>query len=377
MFASEKKRELKGPNAQVFDLKRALILLPNDLPGGAERVTMTVAEAALKSGYFKEVVVFVMSRGDNGRLAPLACYSTAKLVFAKTQRQRGGLLDLLRIFREGPYDFVFSSFLDINALANIALRLGVLKARRLVTRESTMFFDRDFGLKTVVVRALYRFYGSQHLIVCQTERMAQSLNKNTLRKFAHLIRTIPNPLPFSIADRISSPAFTRSFVQEDRIAWCGRIAGIKSPQRAIETLAFLHELGRTNATLVMIGDGPLRAEVESLSRQLGLGRHVDFTGFVDHPYNVMRTCRAGLITSDLEGFPNVILEMLSSGIIGVASTDCAGELDRMPGLVVAREKTPQCLALALDKILRGNAAPPEILDFLLDRLPHKFLVSIM
>ncbi len=376
VFKAEEERDV--PEALPGSAARALILLPHDLPGGAERITMTVAEAALKSGRFAKVVIFVMSRGDHGGLAHLAVYPQARLIFAKTQRQRGGFLDLLRVLREGPYDFVFSSFLDINALVNLARQMGILKTRWLVTRESTMFFERDFGWKTRFVRALYRTYGAQNMIVCQTECMAHSLNQNTRRRFAHLVRTLPNPLPFSIADRKIALRPARPVVQEeDRIAWCGRITAVKSPLRAVETLACLHRMGRNTAKLVMIGDGQMKAETESFAQKLGLGTYVEFVGLVASPVDVMQTCRAGLMTSDVEGFPNVILEMLSSGIAGVASTNCAGGLDKIPGVLIASENTPQALAEALNQVLQREAPPQGVVEFLNGRHPCSFLEKLL
>jgi glycosyltransferase involved in cell wall biosynthesis len=356
---------------------KALILLPHDSPGGAERITMIVAEAALKSDRFSEVVIFVLSRGDTGTLAHLAAYPRARLIFSQSKYMRGALFDLLRLCRQSRYDFVFSSFADLNALVSCLRRFRLLRARRLVTRESTMIFERDLGWKTPLIRGLYRLYGQQDLIVCQTERMAQSLNSHTASRFAPLLRTIPNPVSYAIAGQFNAPQSIELSDRENRIVWCGRISAVKSPLRAIETLACLHRMGWTTARLVMIGDGPMRAETEALAHQLGLGAHVEFTGFVSQPVDIMRTSRVGLMTSDVEGFPNVILEMLSTGMAGVASTDCAGGLDEIPGVVVARDKTPQALAEALLLARSQSEQSAEVREFLDARHPGVFFEQLL
>jgi glycosyltransferase involved in cell wall biosynthesis len=356
---------------------KALILLPHDSPGGAERVTMIVAEAAIRSKMFSEVVVFVASRGDNGTLAHLSNAPNARLVFSLAKRQISGIHDLLRICRQGPYDFVFSSLIVPNALAALFRRLGVLNARRLVARESTTIFERDFGWKATLIRGLYRLYGPQDLIVSQTDRMAQSLNLNTKDRLAHLIQTIPNPLPFSIADRMAAQGPTARSASDLRIVWCGRLSAVKSPLRAVETLACLHRMGRPDARLLMIGDGPMRAETESLAQTLGLGGLVEFSGFVPRPIDLMQACNVGLMTSDVEGFPNVILEMLSTGMAGVATTDCAGGLGDIPGVIVSREKSPQALADSVLMTLTQGDQSDAVREFLMERNPISFFKQLL
>ena len=356
--------------------RRALILLPHDLPGGAERVTMTVAEAALRSGIFGEVVVFVQSRGDNGTMKHIQDHPNARVVFAKSERQRGGLGPLLKICSSGRYDFTFSSFLELNAIACLFRRIGILKTSRLVTRESTTIFERNFGWKTPFIRNLYRLYGSQDLIVCQTNRMADSLKLNVDNRLHSMMRTIPNPVSYSLEQNLSSTEVVGRAYRQNRIVWCGRISHVKSPRRAIETLAALHKLGHDEARLLVIGDGPMMADTRDFASSIGVGSRIEFTGFLADPMSIMRTCQAGLVTSDVEGYPNVIVEMLCSGVAGVASTNCAGDLDEIPGVLVATEPTPGALAEALSNILSKGAPPKNIGEFLKGRNPGSFLQQL-
>ena len=126
----------------------------------------------------------------------------------------------------------------------------------------------------------------------------------------------------------------------------------------------------------MIGDGPLRAELEAEAEALGLGDRVMFTGRVERPGAIMRRHALGLLTSDVEGFPNVILEMLAAGVRRVVSTDCAGGLDTLPGVSVAAEATPEALADALRAVLDAPARRKGVEAFLAARSPDAFLRAI-
>ncbi|RLA51391.1 MAG: hypothetical protein DRR42_10480 [Gammaproteobacteria bacterium] len=360
-------------------LKKALIVFPHDAMGGAERVTRSVAYSALQSGTFDEVTCFVLSRGNTSTLKSLSMLPGARIVYSSAGRMAKGIPDLVRVCRKERYDFTFCSFVDLNAILCGLRRLGILRTKRLVTRESTMMFERDFGWKTPIVRLLYQFYGRQDLIVCQTDRMAISLTENTGGRYRNITSVIPNPVDFEVTLAREVPvggALYEIPEKKERIVWCGRMVPVKSPLRAIETLAELHAAGIDESHLVMIGEGPMRAEIEALVKKLKLSDHVTLTGFQSLPVALMRGCRAGLVTSEVEGFPNVILEMLYAGVSGVATTNCAGGLAEVPGIAIAGENTPAVLAGVLSEILQRASPQAEIEHFLEARQPQIFFSAL-
>lgn len=78
----------------------------------------------------------------------------------------------------------------------------------------------------------------------------------------------------------------------------------------------------TRALLVLVGDGPMRSELEALALQLNLGREaVRFAGRVDVadvPF-WLRACDVFALTSPNEGFPCSLLEAMACGLPSVAS----------------------------------------------------------
>ncbi len=363
-------------------MKKALILFPCDSMGGAERVTRTVAYAAASSRNFDEVICFVLSRRSTGTLDKLAKLSGVKLIYTNSTRILYGLVKLIDLFRVEQFEFTFCSFADLNAILSLSRKLGLLKTSLLITRESTMLFDRNFGWKTLIARRLYYFYGGQDLIICQTERMKESLNKNTNHRFRNITTVIPNPLDF---EAISPPDLSDKKlyhipVSRIKIIWCGRLSHVKSPLRAIDTLFELHKTGYTNYQLVMVGDGVMLNEVKTRIDNYRLTEFVTLTGFHPYPIILMKQCSLGLITSDVEGFPNVIIEMLYAGVKGVVSTDCAGGLREMPGVYLVKESDAYQLSRGLIA-LTSNLDKPEKKfqhmtpkDFLLRIMNHEMLL---
>lgn len=359
--------------------RRALFLFPSDRMGGAERVTRTLALEAARSGRYDVVDCFILCWDRSGTLDRLEQLGNVRLHYTLARGERGGVLALLGILSRRRYDLVFSSHTHLNAACSGARRIGLLRTKRLVSRESTLMFERTFRGEEHIYRALYRLYGKQDLIVCQTERMRASLDKHTGHRFRGLLTVLPNPIDAErIAEgrRMAPPAALDNIPPGRRpIAWCGRLSEVKSPLRAVDVLRELHDRGARDMHLVFIGDGPLRQATEDHAAKRGLAEFVTFTGHMANPVPALTRCEVGLVTSDVEGFPNVILEMLAAGIRGVATTDCAGGLKRIPGLCIANENTAAALADAMEGA-QTESDISSVPEFLSLRAPSHYLDQI-
>jgi glycosyltransferase involved in cell wall biosynthesis len=78
-----------------------------------------------------------------------------------------------------------------------------------------------------------------------------------------------------------------------------------------------------NVHFVIVGEGPLRANYEDTTLRLGLSSRVHFIGFRTDIEALLRDSHIGVLTSDAEGFANVILEYMSAGL-PVVATDVGG-----------------------------------------------------
>jgi glycosyltransferase involved in cell wall biosynthesis len=72
--------------------------------------------------------------------------------------------------------------------------------------------------------------------------------------------------------------------------------------------------------LDLIGDGPLRAPMESLATTLGIGERVRFLGQRLDVDEILSQAQASLLTTNWEGFPLSILEAMRAGLPVVASS---------------------------------------------------------
>jgi glycosyltransferase involved in cell wall biosynthesis len=347
--------------------QKALFVLPTDKMGGAEKIVRLMALQALSTGDH-QVEVAVIAGARSGSLDGLLEDAETRLWYSGSTSEGVGVLRFLWHVRGLRCDVVFSSHTHMNALLSLLRRLGWIRTRRLVCRESTMIFQRDLGFAGLLFRWAYAFYGAQDLIICQTSRMAQALVDNVRRSLGGKIRVVPNPVTLVLpSESLSTEAASEAFI----LVWCGRLVPVKRPERAVEVLAALKKLHAGPVRLRMLGDGPLRPVCEALAARLGCTADIHWYGHVATPSEFMVDADAGLVTSETEGFPNVLLEMASHGL-PVVTTDCAGDLQDVPGTTVVTWTDAPAFAECLKESAGQRVPASTIREFLERRDPHSF-----
>jgi hypothetical protein len=339
--------------------KHALIVLPVDRPGGAERVACCVANALAARPEWQVEILVLAARAERSFLAD-NCAGIA-VRHGAGEGRFGAELGLLRRLGGRKYQLVFSTHARVNAALSLLRSIGRLKCERLVARESTLFAERYSGLRLFCYRLLYRCYGAQNLIVAQSPCMADRLRAVLPADTHSLIRVVANPVDVASIDRYRRAglsAATRVLVERlgecVALVWCGRFIDTKRPLAAVALMASLCARAELNCRLVMIGTGPLSEEVGRAIDRAALGERVLLAGQLDNPYAIFASCRVGILTSASEGFPNVLLEMVACGVERVFSTPCAGDLDSIPGVEVVAGFSVECMAEAVLAYLNGN-----------------------
>jgi glycosyltransferase involved in cell wall biosynthesis len=89
----------------------------------------------------------------------------------------------------------------------------------------------------------------------------------------------------------------------------------------IQSIGRLQKMTKTFISARIVGDGPLRSELErlALEQELAPGQ-IQFLGNHDHVEDIYRDSDLLVLTSDREGTPNVIMEAMASGLPVVATS---------------------------------------------------------
>lgn len=134
----------------------------------------------------------------------------------------------------------------------------------------------------------------------------------------------------------------------------GRLSPEKGQALVLRAVADLRRDGKS-VCLTLVGDGPLRSQLEDEARRLGIAEHVTFAGAVDQDAIPAFYERADIFCqpSFMEGIPVVLMEAMATGL-PVVSSGVAG----IPELVVENRSgflvppgRPALLAAALAKLV--------------------------
>ncbi|MBU1054485.1 MAG: glycosyltransferase [Proteobacteria bacterium] len=101
-----------------------------------------------------------------------------------------------------------------------------------------------------------------------------------------------------------------------------RLEPVKNPMMLIKAATIVLK-DKPNTAFLIVGDGTLREEMELEVIDRALNRNVFFLGFRKDVEELLQITDIGVLTSDREGLPNAVIEMLASGV-PVVATDCEG-----------------------------------------------------
>jgi len=131
-----------------------------------------------------------------------------------------------------------------------------------------------------------------------------------------------------------------------------RLDPLKDHYTLIRAFALLRET-HPDTQLLLVGDGPLRTELEALCEELNLKRHVRFLGARRDVEELLSQADVFVLSSKSEGLPVAVLEAMAVGLIVVAT-----RVGSLPEIIQHQESGflvdpghPDGLALQLQQVL--------------------------
>ncbi len=190
-------------------------------------------------------------------------------------------------------------------------------------------------------------------IVCQSREMETDVKAIIGDKVP--MSVIGNPIDLDFV-RKRSAEYVPSLTGSPALLTVGRLMRQKGVDVLLRAFARIHAV-QPEAHLTVVGDGPDRAGLEALARDLGLEDAVTFAGFVSNPYPLMAKAALFVLASRYEGFPNVVIEALACGT-AVVATDCPGAnrdiLFASEGGFLAPMEDPEGLANTVGRALEAG-----------------------
>ena len=334
-------------------MKNVLIVVPDDRLGGAEQYLKNLAYYHLEIK--DKVTVVFLKKQLSGHWQDLQNLGDVTFYFSNSKTELGGLSTSFRNllkFKKITFDFIYTSHLHTTSFAGLLIRLGLVKKQNFVGRESTSIFRRFKGKQLFIFKTLYRLgYPSVDLLINQSELMKDQLiqglpwigNKTE-------VKVIPNPINLKAIQEFS---VNKSRLHPSRfIVSAGRLIPEKGYDLLISAYKILAE-EYPELDLLILGEGFKRFELEEQIKSLGLTDRIFLKGHVENVYDYFKQAEVCVVSSRIEGFPNVLLQMMSQNN-KVISTKCAGGIDKLKGVVCAETEDVESLQKAIKYALKRD-----------------------
>lgn len=342
--------------------KRLAFVLPDMTGGGAERIALRLMEDALAAGHEVDLVLQAR-KGELLALLP----SSVRVIDLHAARLRDVIAPMARYFRTERPDGVQIFMWPLTVLGIIA-HLTSRSRARLVVSDHTIFSRHFAGLgrtgRRFLKASVKLLYPRADARILVSGGAADDLARLTGITRSS-IEVIYNPVGCPAGRPATDPMIEKLWGTADgRILTVGKLKPEKNHALLIQSFARL--LQSRPARLMILGDGPLRRETEQLVTSLGLADHVVLPGFANDPWPFYASADLFALTSDYEGFGNVLIEAMHCGVTAV-STDCPDGPREILGGGAYGTLVPVDDEAALAAALAAGLATPLDPQMLMDR----------
>jgi len=228
---------------------------------------------------------------------------------------------LIGFLRRTKPDLVLSHLGQNNIVALWAKYLSQIRCRLIITLHNTLSAEARKGGKYRLLPLLYRSSIQwADAIVVVSEGVRDDFASLVDCRNRHLT-VIYNGIVTADFDARAAMPVEHPWFNDTLPVFVA--AGRLVEQKGFDTLvrAFAELTPACDAKLAILGEGPMRQNLEHLVEELGVGERVSLLGFQSNPLPFMRHATAFVLSSVHEGFGNVLVEALACGV-PVISTDC-------------------------------------------------------
>lgn len=329
-------------------MKNVMLIISSFAGGGAERVTVNLANALCDK--YNVCILTLFSNPDDycpDKRVKVSRYSD----YLDSANKLGmKLLGKLHLGYFSRLMWVWSKKKEFKP----AVTISMLTVPNLVN-VLTPYYD----FRIISERADPSIIGGKYLkSIKRSALLADHIvfqSKRVRNMFPHIVRKkssiILNPV------RVKAEAAEQ---KEKRIVTAGRLTEQKNHKLLIRAFSRFHET-HTEHVLEIYGKGHLKEELKQLAAECGVADHVKIRDFVPDLHEQIKNAEMFVLSSDFEGLSNALLEAMMMGLPCI-STDCAGSdeiiADMQNGLLVpVGDENALCAAitrLADDEELRGS-----------------------
>jgi glycosyltransferase involved in cell wall biosynthesis len=358
--------------------RRIAIVVPNLGIGGAERISITFAEALVAQGFAVDIVLL----HETGALLATVP-SGVRVIELQAPRLRNSIGALRRYFRNARPVAAYANIWPLTLITAVAAKMAGVGTQVITMHQNSLgsqYVDQRRHSRLTMMAALrLELALAKRVVGCSTgviEDLAALAGVPSSQ-----FQAIANPV--KIRRNVDAPEVAKAenmwgVPRGRRILAVGNLKSQKNYPLLFEAYATM-EKGEADR-LIVIGEGPLRDTLERQVRDLGIDRWVSMPGQSECLEAYYQTADLFVLSSRHEGLPTVLIEALGFGL-PIVSTDCPSGpreiLDNGRFGTLVPMDDPPALAVAMQDALSGPvdqaALTSRANDFAPDAISRKLL----
>ena len=288
-------------------MKTVLIYLPNLHCGGAESVTVRLANFLASSGFAVKLITSI-----GGGVLRDTLDSNIEYIDLGLKNQWLTLFKMPFLIRKVKPDIIFTTMKESCFIMILSKYLAFSNAKLLIREANTVSLqlkeeDRPIQkIKNYLIGFSYRF--ADEIIALSDEIKNDLMYSFNIKKN---INVIPNPINFEKIESERKELINCNIFLEKasglKLVTVARFYPQKNHLFMLEALAeYIIKYG--DIKWYLVGDGPLKDEIKYKADSLGILNNIVFLGFQKNPIAIVNACDIFVLPSIYEGFSNALLE---------------------------------------------------------------------
>lgn len=346
-----------------MDISSITFILGSLRGGGVQKATFRLISEFQKLGKATNLII-INHDGSLKDQIPSGC----KVIDLKVKRARDAYWKLKQSLIELKPEIIISAQTHINVLIILVRLLSNISFKLIVVEHITfnkellsrgIFFEK---MRPLLIKLFYRFADE---VVAVSPGSSKSIHE--FSKYNKEIQVIRNGLDLEHIKEQAKEFVAHSWINNNKIKLLvsmGRFSHQKNFPLLLKSFSMLPNI--QSYRLIILGEGAEKENLKSVAEELNISQYIDFYGFTENPYPILTAADLFVLSSNWEGFANVVIESLACGV-PIVATNCPGGpadiLSNQPFGKIVPMNNPEQMASAIEQLTDLEIDKSSIIEY--------------